>query len=172
MEVKKEVIRDLHTVTLTVNGRSHTVTVESRKHLAEVLREDLGFTGTKVGCEHGVCGACTVLMNGEPVRSCLIYAVQADGMAIETVESLNQPDGQLHPIQSSFIENFGFQCGFCTSGMQLVAKSLLARNLNPTDEEIRDAISANICRCTGYGDIIKSVQAAAGKLREGSGHGE
>lgn len=161
-----ELIRDLHTVTLNVNGKDYTVTVESRRHLAEVLREEVGLTGTHIGCEHGVCGACTVLMNGEPVRSCLIYAIQADGAAIETVESLNQANGQLHAIQSAFIENFGFQCGFCTSGMQLVAKSLLARNPDPSDEEIRDAISANICRCTGYGDIIRSVRSAAGKLRE------
>jgi carbon-monoxide dehydrogenase small subunit len=150
-------------VTVTVNGVAYEGTVEPRKLLCDFLRHDLGLTGTHVGCEHGVCGACTVLLNGEAVRSCLVLAVQAEGAEITTVEGL-APDGRLSPVQQGFWENHGMQCGFCTPGFLIQAHALLQENPNPTDAEIRAALSGNICRCTGYQSIVESVQAAAQKM--------
>ena len=147
-------------VSLVVNGISHEVVVEPRRLLVDVLREDLGLTGTHVGCEHGVCGTCTVLLDGESVRSCLLFAVQAAGARITTVEALAQGD-QLHPLQEAFREAQGLQCGFCTPGMLLISYELLSNNPTPDEQQIRDAISANLCRCTGYQGIVEAVQLAA-----------
>ena len=148
------------TVRLTVNGAAHAVTVEPRRTLADVLREDLGLTGTHVGCEHGVCGACTVLWDGQPVRSCLLFAIQLDGAALTTVEGL--ADGErLHPIQEAFWATHGLQCGFCTPGILLTAKALLDENPSPDEAEIREAIGGNLCRCTGYHFIVQAILAAA-----------
>jgi carbon-monoxide dehydrogenase small subunit len=150
-------------IALTVNGRRRSVDVEPRKLLADVLREELELTGTHLGCEHGVCGACTVLCDGRPVRSCLMFGVQADGARIETVEGLAPPGG-LHPIQQAFWEEHGLQCGFCTSGMLMTAKYLLARCPAPTRQEIREAIAGNLCRCTGYTNIVNAIERAAAAL--------
>jgi carbon-monoxide dehydrogenase small subunit len=147
-------------VTVTVNGVVYEGTVEPRMLLSDFLRRDLALTGTHVGCEHGVCGACTVLLDGEAVRSCLVFAVQADGAEIKTVEGLAS-DGKLSPVQQGFWENHGMQCGFCTPGFLIAAHALLEENPQPTDTEIRAALSGNICRCTGYQSIVESVQAAA-----------
>jgi aerobic carbon-monoxide dehydrogenase small subunit len=152
--------------TLRVNGRERAVEVEDRKLLLDTLREDLGLTGAHAGCEHGVCGACTVLLDGLPVRSCLMFTGQAEGHEIETVEALAQ-DGEPHPLQTSFVDNLGLQCGFCTPGMLLTAKELLERNPSPTREEAREAISGNLCRCTGYKGIVDSVMDAAERMRGG-----
>jgi len=151
-------------ITLTVNGESHDLAVEPRRNLADALRDDLHLTGTHVGCEHGVCGACTVLMDGRPVRSCLTFAVQAQGHAIETVESLAQGE-TLHPLQQKFWEMHGLQCGFCTPGFLMLASGALRENPDMTDEEIREVLSSNLCRCTGYQNILKAVRAAAEILR-------
>ena len=153
-------MKDLHTVALTVNGRPHELAVESRRTLVDVLRHDLGYTGTHVGCEHGICGACTVLLDGRPARSCLTFAVQADGARIETIESLAD-GGELHPIQRAFQENFGLQCGFCTPGILMTTAYFLAENPEPTEDEVRAELSGNICRCTGYEHIVQSILAAA-----------
>jgi len=150
---------------VTVNGTEYDGLVEPRRLLADFLRDDLSLTGTHVGCEHGVCGACTVLVNGETVRSCLMFAVQANGASVMTVEGLARGD-QLHPIQEAFWENHGLQCGFCTPGFLMTAYELLERVKMPTDDEIRDAIAGNLCRCTGYQNIVKSVHAAAEKMAE------
>jgi carbon-monoxide dehydrogenase small subunit len=147
-------------VRLTVNGQAREATVEVRTSLADFLREDLGLTGTHVGCEHGVCGACTVLLDGAPVRSCLLLAVQCEGAAITTVEALADGE-QLHPLQQAFWEHHGLQCGFCTPGILLTAKALLEENPTPTEAEIREAISGNLCRCTGYHFIVEAIAAAA-----------
>jgi aerobic-type carbon monoxide dehydrogenase small subunit (CoxS/CutS family) len=136
---------------------------ETRKLLVDFLREDLGLTGTHVGCEHGLCGACTVLVNGEAARSCLMLAVQADGVELLTIEGLSK-DGKLHPLQEAFHEHHGLQCGFCTPGMLLTALDLLQTNPRPTEAEIRQGLSAVLCRCTGYQGIVKAVEAAAGRL--------
>ena len=156
---------DLVTVRLTVNGIAREGRCEPRKLLVDFLREDLGLTGTHVGCEHGICGACTILFNGEAARSCIMLAVQADGAEILTVEGLMQ-NGKLHPLQEAFREHHGLQCGFCTPGMLLTALDFLRTNPSPTEEEIREGISAVLCRCTGYQGIIKAVAAAAPLLRE------
>ena len=153
-------------VTLQVNGETHSGEAEPRKLLSDFLREDLRLTGTHVGCEQGVCGACTVLLDGEPVRSCLLFAVQAGDARIETIESLGTGPDDLHPVQRGFWEQHGLQCGFCTPGMVLTAKALLERNPDPTDEEIRLALEGNICRCTGYVFIVAAVRHAAELLRE------
>ena len=150
---------------LSVNGGRHSVEIEDRKLLLDTLREDLGLTGVHAGCEHGVCGACTVLLDGKPARSCLMFAAQAEGHEIETVESLASA-GALHPLQASFIENLGFQCGYCTSGMLLVAKHFLEHQPAPTEEQVREAISGNICRCTGYVGIVQSIMQAAAMMRD------
>ena len=153
-----------HTITLTVNGRSYTAEAEPRTLLSDFLRDDLRLTGTHVGCEHGVCGACTVLWNGTAARTCLALAVQADGAELQTVEGLAS-NGQLHPIQEAFREAHGLQCGFCTPGFLMAVYDLLERNPDPTEEEIREDISSNLCRCTGYQNIVKAVQLAAVKLK-------
>jgi aerobic carbon-monoxide dehydrogenase small subunit len=154
-----------HIVSVTVNGSPRTATVEARRSLADFLRHDLGLTGTHVGCEHGVCGACTVMVDGRSVRSCLMLAVQADACEILTVEGLAE-NGRLGPLQQAFWENQGLQCGFCTPGMLIVSHRLLLENPAPTADEVRQAIGGNICRCTGYQDIVRSVLAAAGRGRE------
>jgi aerobic carbon-monoxide dehydrogenase small subunit len=148
-------------IRLTVNGRGHEGTVEPRTSLADFLRDQLDLTGTHVGCEHGVCGACTVLLDGEPVRSCLLLAIQMDGARITTVEGL--ADGErLHPLQQAFRDHHGLQCGFCTPGILLTAKALLEDNPHPTDAEIREAIAGNLCRCTGYHFIVDAIRSLGG----------
>jgi carbon-monoxide dehydrogenase small subunit len=147
-------------VTLTVNGTAHTVDVEPRELLVHVLREDLRLTGTHIGCDTTSCGACTVLYDGMPVKSCTLFGVQAEGVEITTVEGLLTAAG-LDPMQAAFKEHHGLQCGFCTPGMMLVGRSLLERNPAPSDDDVRDAIGGNICRCTGYMNIVKAIQAAA-----------
>jgi carbon-monoxide dehydrogenase small subunit len=149
-----------HAVSLTVNGESHEVLIESRRTLADVLREDMGLTGTKLGCEHGVCGACTVLVDGNAVRSCLIFAVQAQEAEISTVEGLAE-DGRLDHVQQAFTDNHGLQCGFCTAGMLMSVHAMLAENPDPTEDEIRVGLNGNLCRCTGYQNIVRSTAAAA-----------
>jgi carbon-monoxide dehydrogenase small subunit len=155
---------DLISVQLTVNGQQREGRAEPRKLLVDFLREDLGLTGTHVGCEHGVCGACTVLVNGLAARSCLMLAVQANGSELVTVEGLMK-DGKLHPLQQAFHEHHGLQCGFCTPGMLLAALDFLNTNPSPTESEIRQGLSAVLCRCTGYQGIVKAVEAAAVVLR-------
>ncbi len=150
-------------IEVTVNGTAHAVEVEPRLLLVHLLREDLTLTGTHIGCDTTHCGACTVLLDGVPVKSCTVFAVQANGSEIMTVEGLAQ-DGNLHPVQAAFVEEHGLQCGFCTPGMMITASALLEQNSNPTEEEIRNAISGNLCRCTGYVNIVKSVQHAAREM--------
>jgi carbon-monoxide dehydrogenase small subunit len=152
-------------VELNVNGRMVGVEVEPRRTLLDCLREDMGLTGTHAGCEHGVCGACTVLLDGEPVRSCLMLAVQSDGHVITTIEGLSPGPGELSILQDAFCETHGMQCGYCTSGMIIAGHALLARTLTPTRAEIVEAISSNICRCTGYGQIVEAIALAADRLR-------
>ena len=152
-------------VRFTINGQSRQGHCEPRKLLVDFLREDLGLTGTHVGCEHGICGACTILFNGEAARSCLMLAVQADGAELGTVEGL-MSDGKLHPLQEAFHEHHALQCGFCTPGMLLAALDLLGTNPEPTEAEIREGLASVLCRCTGYQGIVKAVAAAAGTLRD------
>jgi carbon-monoxide dehydrogenase small subunit len=152
-------------IDLTVNGRLRRVEVEPRTTLLDCLRDGLGLTGTHVGCEHGICGACTVLLDGVPVRSCLMFAVQADGYAITTIEGVAPAPGELSVIQDAFCETHGMQCGYCTPAMILTAQALLANNPAPTRADIVDAISGNICRCTGYAQIVEAVALAAERLR-------
>jgi aerobic carbon-monoxide dehydrogenase small subunit len=156
-----------HEITVTVNGEQHSHEVESRLLLIHFLREQLGLTGAHVGCDTSHCGACTVLVDGVPVKSCTHFAVQVDGREVKTVEGLAN-GAELHPIQQGFHKEHGLQCGFCTPGMMLVSAALLQENPEPTEEEIRWALSGNICRCTGYQNIVKSVQWAANKLKETS----
>ncbi len=151
------------TVTVTVNEQERSADIETRLLLVHFLRQTLGLTGTHVGCDTTSCGACTVLLDGVPVKSCTLFAVQADGHEVTTVEGLATADG-LHPIQEAFREEHGLQCGFCTPGMMLTATALLRENPSPSDEEIRWALSGNVCRCTGYQNIVKAVQHAAGTL--------
>ena len=158
-------MRDIHPLRMTVNGRVHEIEVESRRTLADVLRHDLGYTGTHLGCEHGICGACTVLLDGLPARSCLVFGVQADGCEVETVEGL-EADGELNALQRAFSEHHALQCGFCTPGFLMLATGFLRENLDPTEEEVREAMSSNLCRCTGYQGIIEAVLDAAGKGEE------
>jgi carbon-monoxide dehydrogenase small subunit len=153
---------------LIVNGRPRELEVEPRKILADALREDLQLTGTHLGCEHGVCGACTVLVNGQAVRSCLMLAVQARGAEILTIEGLER-DGQLHPVQQAFRESHSFQCGFCTPGFVISTLAFLEESPNPSEAEIREALSGNICRCTGYQSIVAGVHLAAEKLAAATG---
>lgn len=154
-------------VTLTVNGDKYEVMVSPLTKLVDVLRDNLLITGTKKGCGEGECGACTVIMNGLPVSSCLVLALQADGKEIITIEGLERPDGKLDPIQESFMNRAAIQCGYCSPGMMMVAKALLKINPHPTEEEIRDAISGNLCRCTGYQQIVEAVMAVAGQQSGG-----
>ncbi|HXU34177.1 MAG TPA: (2Fe-2S)-binding protein [Thermoanaerobaculia bacterium] len=152
-----------HEITLKINGAKKSASVESRLLLVHFLRESLSMTGTHIGCDTTHCGACTVLMDGEPVKSCTVLAVQADGHSLTTVEGLEQ-GGKLHPIQNGFWQEHGLQCGYCTPGMLMTTSALLERNPDPSEEEIREAISGNLCRCTGYVNIIKSVQHAAAAI--------
>lgn len=140
--------------------------MEPRMLLSDVLRDEIRLTGTHVGCEHGICGACTVLMDGRPVRSCLLFGIQADGAHIKTVEGLANQDGTLNPLQDAFWEKHGLQCGFCTPGVLITAQHFLEENLEPTREEIREAISGNLCRCTGYQNIVDAIEYAAKVMRE------
>ena len=151
-------------IALTVNGRRHEREVEPRRLLSDFLREDLCLTGTHLACEHGVCGSCTILMNGQTARSCLTFAVMADGAEITTVEGLGSVES-MHPLQEAFWEKHGLQCGFCTPGMLMTALELLNENPNPSGEEIRQALSGNLCRCTGYQTIVEAVEAAAETMR-------
>ena len=157
-------MNNLVTVSVTVNGTQYERTVEPRLLLSDFLRHELGLTGTHVGCEHGVCGACTVLFDGEPVRSCLMFAVQANGHEITTVEGLGRPE-KLHPLQEAFWESHAVQCGFCTPGFLMSLVPFLEQNPNPTEEEIREAIAGNLCRCTGYQHIVDAVKLAAEKMK-------
>jgi carbon-monoxide dehydrogenase small subunit len=152
-------------VSFTVNSEPRTVTVEPRRTLADALREDCGLTGTHLGCEHGVCGACTVLLDDTPVRSCLMFAVQAEGAKIRTVEGLADGD-TLHPLQQAFWDHHGLQCGFCTPGFLMLAVGILERKPDIEEAELREALSSNLCRCTGYQNILKSVLAAAAHMRK------
>ena len=154
-------------ISLTVNGSPRELDVEPRRLLVQALREDLGLTGTHVGCDTSQCGACTVHLDGKAVKSCSVLAVQADGTEVTTIEGLAQ-DGQLHPIQNAFWEKHGLQCGFCTPGMIMAAADLLTRDADPTDAEIRHALEGNFCRCTGYQNIVAAIREAAAVMREGS----
>jgi carbon-monoxide dehydrogenase small subunit len=149
---------------LAVNGQAYEIRVEPRRTLADALREDCGLTGTHLGCEHGVCGACTVLVDGDPVRSCLMFAVQAEGAAIRTVEGLANGD-ELHPLQQAFWDHHGLQCGFCTPGFLMLAAGVLEKQPTIGDEELRHVLASNLCRCTGYQNIIKAVRAAADQMK-------
>lgn len=155
----------MHTVKVTVNGKAYERQVEPRLLLADFLRHELGLSGTHVGCEHGVCGACTVLFDGQAVRSCIMFAVQANDHEIITVEGLAKSQNELHPIQQAFHEAHGLQCGFCTPGFLMTLVPFLQENPSPTEEEIREAISGNLCRCTGYQHIVEAVKLAAEKLK-------
>ena len=155
-------------ITVMVNGEKRTIDVEPRLLLSHLIRQGLQLTGTHMGCDTTGCGACTVLLNGRPVKSCTVLAVQADGRAVETVEGLSSAQ-KLHPIQEGFKEEHGLQCGYCTPGMMMAAKALLERNPDPTEDEVRWALSGNICRCTGYQNIVKAVLWAAEKMREQEG---
>jgi carbon-monoxide dehydrogenase small subunit len=157
-------------IRVTVNGVAHEATVEPRTTLVDFLRGDLGLGGTHVGCEHGVCGACTILLEGRTVRACLLLAVQADGRSLTTIEGVGG-DGALHPIQQAFVEEHGLQCGFCTPGFVMSVHELLALHPDPSDEEIRDFLGGNLCRCTGYKAILRSVKLAARRLREAKAAG-
>jgi carbon-monoxide dehydrogenase small subunit len=154
-----------HEISLTVNGTAVKKTVEARTLLVHFIREHLELTGTHIGCDTTSCGACTVVLNGRPTKSCTVFAVQANGGSLETIESLAQ-SGKLHPVQEGFWEKHGLQCGYCTPGMIMSVKSLLEKNPKPTETEIREGISGNICRCTGYNKIVEAVQYAAAKLEE------
>jgi len=152
-------------IKVNINGRAYSGDVEARKLLVDFIRDDLGLTGTHVGCEHGVCGACTILWNGEPVRSCLTFAVQANGAELKTIEGLAPSAVELHPLQQKFWELHGLQCGFCTPGILLTAEALLKENADPSDDEIKESISGNLCRCTGYQNIVAAIREAAKILR-------
>jgi carbon-monoxide dehydrogenase small subunit len=159
---------DLVTINVRVNGKDYQRQVEPRLLLSDFIRHDLNLTGTHVGCEHGVCGSCTILFDGQPVRSCLLFAVQADGHNILTIEGLAPDPDHLHPIQEAFHEAHALQCGFCTPGFVMTLKPSLEENPDPSDEEIREAISGNLCRCTGYDHIVDAVHIAADKMKEAS----
>ena len=152
-------------ITTTINNKEYKREVEPRMLLSDFLRHELGLTGTHVGCEHGVCGACTIMFDGEAVRSCLIFAVQADGHSITTVEGLTEDKDNLHPLQQSFWEAHGLQCGYCTPGILMTMIPFLEENPNPTEDEIRHALSGNLCRCTGYQHIVDAVKLASEKMR-------
>ena len=161
-----EAVATKKTIRLKVNGKEHTLEVGANETLVEVLRERLRLTGTKIGCNRGECGACTVLIDGETILSCLTLAIECEGKEVLTIEGLEDPKtGELDPIQEAFIENFGIQCGFCTPGMVMSAKALLDKNPNPSEEEVKEGIQGNLCRCTGYTQIVESILAAAEKVR-------
>jgi aerobic-type carbon monoxide dehydrogenase small subunit (CoxS/CutS family) len=158
---------DVHLVAISVNGTRHEVAVEPRRTLADVLRHDLGYTGTHLGCEHGICGACTVLVDGQPTRSCLVFGVQADDAEVETVEGLAGENGALNSLQDAFSEHHALQCGFCTPGFLLTSLYLIREHPDlDDDDEIREALSGNLCRCTGYQNIVAAVRDAARRLRQ------
>jgi carbon-monoxide dehydrogenase small subunit len=159
-------VTDKTDLMLTVNGRPYRIQVEPRRTLADALRDDCGLTGTHLGCEHGVCGACTVLLDGAPVRSCLMFAVQAEGQEIRTVEGLAHGN-ELHPLQRAFIDHHGLQCGFCTPGFLMLAAGVLEQNPEIDGQELDEVLSSNLCRCTGYQNILKAVRAAAAEMRAG-----
>ena len=152
-------------ITLNINGGDYAVQAEARRTLVDVIRDDCGLTGTHIGCEHGICGACTVILDDEAVRSCLMFAVQANGKKIRTVEGLANGD-TLHPIQQAFIDHHGLQCGFCTPGFLMLAVNVLERQPDISDEDMLDVLASNLCRCTGYQNIIKAVRAAAAEMRK------
>jgi len=154
-------------VTLSINGRDYALRLEPRRTLLDAIREECGLTGTHMGCEHGVCGACTVLVDGQPIRACLMFAVQAQGAAIRTIEGMAAGD-VLHPVQRAFIAHHGVQCGFCTPGFLMLATGVLEREPDMSDDELREVLSSNLCRCTGYQNIVAAVRAAIAELREGS----
>jgi carbon-monoxide dehydrogenase small subunit len=156
----------LYTIVVAVNGAKRSAQVPARLSLVDWLREELRLTGTHVGCEHGICGACSVMLDGEPVRACLMYAVQANGHRVTTVEGLAKPDGSMSALQDAFCETHGLQCGYCTPGMLIAAQGLLDSNPDPSEAQIRDAIGGNLCRCTGYQQIVEAVELAAKRLRE------
>jgi aerobic carbon-monoxide dehydrogenase small subunit len=158
-------VSNLYPIKVTVNGQTHERQVEPRLLLSDFLRHDLGLTGTHVGCEHGLCGACTILMDGVSVRSCLIFAVQANGHELRTVESLGTPE-KMHPLQQAFTEKHALQCGFCTPGLLMSLIPFLEQHPNPTDEEIKEAIDGNLCRCTGYKNMLDAVRLAAEKMAD------
>lgn len=160
---------DTRTIAVTVNGSRYDLQVETRLTLVDCLRHHIGLSGTHVGCEHGVCGACTVLFDGQAVRSCLMFAVQADGAVVTTVEGLASENGQLHPLQQAFHDNHGLQCGFCTPGVLMTLLEFLQHNPAPTEAEVREALSGNLCRCTGYQGIVAAALDAAGRLRQDRG---
>ena len=153
-------------ITVNINRREYAIAVESRRTLADAIREDCGLTGTHIGCEHGVCGACTVIVDDEPMRSCLMFAVQADGKKIRTVEGLADGD-RLHPMQQAFMDHHALQCGFCTPGFLMLAVGVLERDPNISDEDLLDVLASNLCRCTGYQNIVKAVRAAAKEIGKG-----
>jgi aerobic carbon-monoxide dehydrogenase small subunit len=153
-------------ITVNINRREYAIAVESRRTLADAIREDCGLTGTHIGCEHGVCGACTVIVDDEPMRSCLMFAVQADGKKIRTVEGLADGD-RLHRMQQAFMDHHALQCGFCTPGFLMLAVGVLERDPNISDEDLLDVLASNLCRCTGYQNIIKAVRAAAKEIGKG-----
>jgi carbon-monoxide dehydrogenase small subunit len=157
----------VYPIALEVNGAARRGEATARTTLVDFLRDTLRLTGTHVGCEHGICGACSVLLDGEPVRSCLMYAVQAGGHSITTVEGLARPDGTLSALQDSFCESHALQCGYCTPGMLIAGHALLASSADPSDDEIREAIGGNLCRCTGYQQIVEAIRNAARRRREG-----
>jgi carbon-monoxide dehydrogenase small subunit len=158
----------LYSITVEVNGTQRASQVSARTSLVDWLREQLHLTGTHIGCEHGICGACSIMLDGEPVRSCLMYAVQADGHRITTVEGLARPDGRLSILQDSFCETHGLQCGYCTPGMLIAAQALLEANPRPTEDQIREAIGGNLCRCTGYQQIVDAIALAAQRMAAGT----
>ena len=153
-------------VTLTINGQDHSIDVEPRRTLVDAIREDCGQTGTHIGCEHGICGACTIILDDDAVRACLMFAIQADGKRIRTVEGLAQ-NGKMHPLQQAFMDCHGLQCGFCTPGFLMLATGVLEHEPDISDEDLLDVLSSNLCRCTGYQNIVKAVRAAAQELRAG-----
>jgi carbon-monoxide dehydrogenase small subunit len=156
---------ETHPITVTVNGRQHRTEVQPRTLLVDFLRDELGLTGTHIGCEHGVCGTCTVLLDGASIRSCITFAVQADGAEVSTVEGLAS-GADLHPLQDEFWEKQGLQCGYCTPGMLMRAQEIIAANPDPTPEQVREGIASNLCRCTGYQFIVEAVVAAAARMRD------
>ena len=160
---------EMRVVTLTVNGQNHELTVEPRKLLLDALREDCRLTGTHAGCEHGVCGACTVLVDGSTVRACLTYAIQMEGHEVHTIESVDT-GGQLSPLQQALHEEHGLQCGFCTPGIVMTFEAFLKQHPDPSEDEVREALSGNLCRCTGYQNIVKAVLKAAKQMRKSSGY--
>jgi len=156
---------ELHEITLSVNGAGYTRRVESRMLLSDFVRHELGLAGTHVGCEHGVCGACTVLLDGQPVRSCLMLAVQTKGHEISTIEGLATQDGAYHPLQQAMHDHHGLQCGYCTPGILMTMSAFLDENASPSEDEVREALSGNLCRCTGYQNIVDAVMSAAMRMR-------